>query len=73
MIDGNERFLALLPAYNEAAHLEQVLKAVREQIRDILVVDDGKLVGSGNHEQLMKDCEVYQEIYYSQFPKEQAS
>ena len=39
----------------------------------ILVVDDGKLVGSGNHEQLMKDCEVYQEIYYSQFPKEQAS
>ncbi|MBR3006259.1 MAG: ABC transporter ATP-binding protein, partial [Erysipelotrichaceae bacterium] len=39
----------------------------------ILVVDDGKLVGSGSHEQLMKDCEVYQEIYYSQFPKEQAS
>ena len=41
MIDGNERILALLPAYNEAAHLEQVLKAVKEQIRDILVVDDG--------------------------------
>ena len=39
----------------------------------ILVVDDGKLVGSGSHEQLMKDCEVYQEIYYSQFPREQAS
>ncbi|MBQ1899322.1 MAG: ABC transporter ATP-binding protein [Erysipelotrichaceae bacterium] len=39
----------------------------------ILVVDDGRLVGSGSHEQLMKDCEVYQEIYYSQFPKEQAS
>ena len=39
----------------------------------ILVVDDGKLVGSGNHEQLMKDCAVYNEIYYSQFPKEQAS
>ena len=39
----------------------------------ILVVDDGRLVGSGSHEQLMKGCDVYQEIYYSQFPKEQAS
>lgn len=41
MIDGNERILALLPAYNEAAHLEKVLIAVQEQIHDILVVDDG--------------------------------
>lgn len=41
MIDGNERILALLPAYNEAAHLGKVLKAVKEQTSDILVVDDG--------------------------------
>lgn len=36
----------------------------------IIVLDDGKMVGIGTHEQLLKSCEVYQEIYYSQFPKE---
>ncbi|MBE6958477.1 MAG: ABC transporter ATP-binding protein [Ruminococcaceae bacterium] len=36
----------------------------------ILVLDDGLLVGQGTHEQLLESCEVYQEIYYSQFPKE---
>ena len=36
----------------------------------ILVLDDGKLVGSGRHEELLGNCEVYSEIYYSQFPKE---
>lgn len=35
----------------------------------ILVLDDGQLVGSGTHEALLESCEVYQEIYYSQFPK----
>ncbi len=36
----------------------------------ILVLDDGELVGSGTHEELMAGCPVYQEIYYSQYPKE---
>nr|MCR5684956.1 ABC transporter ATP-binding protein/permease [Lachnospiraceae bacterium] len=36
----------------------------------ILVLDDGKLVGNGTHDELMKDCKVYREIYYSQFPEE---
>ena len=36
----------------------------------ILVLDDGQLVGIGTHEELLKDCSVYQEVYYSQFPKE---
>lgn len=36
----------------------------------ILVLDDGALVGQGTHEQLLETCAVYQEIYYSQFPKE---
>jgi ATP-binding cassette subfamily B multidrug efflux pump len=36
----------------------------------ILVLDDGKLVGKGSHEELLRSNEVYQEIYYSQFPKE---
>ena len=36
----------------------------------ILVLDDGRLVGIGKHDQLLETCTVYQEIYYSQFPKE---
>ena len=36
----------------------------------ILVLDDGEIVGQGTHDELLKDCEVYQEIYYSQYPEE---
>ncbi len=36
----------------------------------ILVLDDGKIAGQGTHEELLAGCEVYQEIYYSQFKKE---
>lgn len=36
----------------------------------ILVLDDGMLVGKGDHEELLTSCAVYQEIYYSQFPRE---
>lgn len=39
----------------------------------ILVLDDGVLVGKGTHENLLTECPVYQEIYYSQFPKEAAA
>ena len=39
----------------------------------ILVLDDGHLAGMGKHDDLLESCPVYQEIYYSQFPKEVAS
>ena len=35
----------------------------------IIVLDDGCVAAMGKHEQLLKSCEVYQEIYYSQFEK----
>lgn len=35
----------------------------------IIVLDDGEVAGMGTHEELLKNCEVYQEIYYSQFSK----
>lgn len=37
----------------------------------ILVMDDGKLAGIGTHAELLAGNPVYQEIYYSQFPKEE--
>lgn len=35
----------------------------------ILVLDDGKMMGFDTHDNLLKNCQVYQEIYYSQFKK----
>ena len=35
----------------------------------IIVLDDGTVAGTGTHEELLKDCRVYQEIYYSQFKR----
>ena len=35
----------------------------------IIVLDDGAVAGIGTHNELLKSCPVYQEIYYSQFPK----
>ena len=36
----------------------------------ILVLDEGEVAGMGTHEELLASCSVYQEIYYSQFPRE---
>lgn len=38
----------------------------------IIVIDDGKIVSEGTHEVLLKECEEYQDIYYSQKDKEEA-
>lgn len=38
----------------------------------IIVLDSGKMVGCGTHEQLLDTCEIYREIHYSQFQKEGA-
>lgn len=38
----------------------------------ILVLDDGKITGQGTHEQLLKSCNIYREIYETQFKKEEA-
>ena len=35
----------------------------------ILVIDDGKIVGQGRHDDLLKSCDIYKEIYDSQFSK----
>ena len=36
----------------------------------IIVLDDGEMAGVGTHEELLKNCTVYQEIYYSQYPEQ---
>jgi ATP-binding cassette subfamily B protein len=39
----------------------------------IIVLDEGKIVGEGNHRNLLRDCEVYREIAYSQLSEEELS
>lgn len=46
-------------------------RAASVQYADLIIVlDEGNLVGKGTHEELLANNEIYQEIYYSQFPKE---
>ena len=45
--------------------IAQRIGSVEEADR-ILVLDEGRLIGQGTHEQLMEECKAYQEIYYSQ-------
>lgn len=39
----------------------------------IIVLDDGNVAGMGTHEELLQNCEVYQEIYYSQFERKEGA
>ncbi|AZN38758.1 ABC transporter ATP-binding protein [Paenibacillus albus] len=43
------------------------------QAHKIIVLDDGMIAGSGTHEELLASCEVYQDIYRSQFGKEEVA
>jgi len=44
-----------------------------EEADKILVMEEGRIVGQGTHSELLKDCETYQEIYYSQKDKEEVA
>ena len=66
---------AELRAQIRALHTTVIIVAQRaSSVRDadkIIVLDEGKAVGIGTHEQLMKSCEIYKEIYFSQYAKEE--
>ena len=49
--------------------IAQRISSVQEA-DEIMVLDDGKIVGFGKHEDLLASCEAYQEIYYYQMDKE---
>ncbi|MDO4797705.1 MAG: ABC transporter ATP-binding protein [Coriobacteriales bacterium] len=61
--------LATLPADTTTFIVSQRTSSVRDASQ-ILVLDDGALVGVGTHAQLLERCPAYQETYYSQFPEE---
>ena len=51
--------------------IAQRIGSVEEADR-ILVLDEGSIVGLGTHEELLAECEAYQEIYYSQMDRKSA-
>ena len=52
--------------------VSQRIAGIRQADR-ILVLGNGRLVGQGTHDELMASCDVYREIYFSQFPEERAA
>lgn len=60
--------LAALPGSITVFIVSQRTSSLQQADR-ILVLDDGRLVGSGTHAELLQDCEAYREIYESQFKK----
>ncbi len=65
---------ALRSAVRELNTTVFVVSQRTSSVRDadkIVVLDDGKAVGIGTHDELMKTCEVYREIYFSQYQDEQ--
>ena len=55
--------------YNPTVFIVSQRAASIQYADQIIVMDDGQIVGMGKHEELLATCEVYQEIYYSQFQK----
>ncbi|NLC03345.1 MAG: ABC transporter ATP-binding protein, partial [Tissierellia bacterium] len=62
--EGLKEYLTVTTTLLIAQRITSVMDADK-----ILVMDRGKIVGFGNHEELMKDNEVYQDIYDSQIGK----
>lgn len=58
-----------LPGGTTVFIVSQRASSIRHADR-IVVLEDGEMAGLGTHEELLAGCEVYQEIYYSQYPKD---
>lgn len=65
------RALATLPWKPTILLISQRVSSIRHADR-LLVLEDGRLVGSGTHDELLQACPVYQEICRSQYRKEDA-
>ena len=64
--EGLKKHLKGLTTIIIAQRITSVMEADK-----VIVLDNGRIVGMGNHEELMKNCEVYKEIFRSQIGKEE--
>ena len=63
--------LEIAKAVNGAKSIAR--KFILNNSNGIIVLDHGRIIERGTHEELLAGCPVYQEIYYSQFPKEEVA
>ena len=64
----------ILPVRNGERHLGACLDSISLQKNDsmeILVLDDGEIVGKGTHKELLETCEVYRQIARSQLSEKE--
>ncbi len=61
-------FLKEIPDTTKIIIAQRISSVIAADI--ILVIDEGSIVGMGTHDELIKSCETYKEIYYSQVEKE---
>lgn len=57
--------------YNPTVFIVSQRTAAIQNADKIIVLDDGNVVGMGTHDELLKNCEIYSEIYYSQYREEE--
>ncbi len=69
--DGEVQAITLMPVYGNGDPME--FERPRWHADQIVVLDGGRVVGVGTHEQLMDTCETYQEIVFSQLTAAEAS
>ena len=65
--DANLRKSLKNLAYNPTVFIVSQRTSSIRHADKIIVLDGGKIVGLGTHDELLKSCEVYREIHYSQY------
>ncbi len=60
-------------SYNPTVFIVSQRTSSIQHADQIVVLEDGKAVGQGTHQELLKTCEIYQEIYYSQFERKEVA
>ena len=70
-VSGYDAFLsdAMKAQLNDDVKIADSIEALVKDADMIIVLDDGRVAGIGRHEELLKNCKVYEEIYYSQFER----
>ena len=60
---------ALILTKNEDIHIERCILSINKLVSKIYVIDSGKIAAEGNHDELLKTSEIYNNFYKKQLRK----